>query len=674
MKFHLFSISVILFCFALSCTNLSNYANDNPYKEPPEPESDSITKWLENPKNLGDSSYKAVFLNRFEQQKSRKQWDSAAYIITTFGNALNRLNQYDSFFLYQTLRFFNECKEKVSPRFFSSLAYNLGVQYHKGFADKQDSAIYYYKKTFNLEKDYYTLRNSANARAMLAWIYTSQGQLDSALTETEKALEVYEQLNDTQLISIGLITKYQLFNTLSAFNEADKVLDKAIHLAKLSKDTSNIFTSYANKTQNMLGRNPFIRANPSPADTATLVYPDSLFLLYRQWKSAPPYYKFLAYYYKVIRLSINGDHAKAKIYLDSCRVASEQSGYQMTQTTYLGLKAFCESYTPDAIIDVSEHDSLATTAFKNSDFVTAYDMNYALIDHAIRNKDYKAALKYTEAMYQCRDSIYNLHKQGQLFELERKYQTEKKERQILLQKEEIKNKNRLLALVSTSSLILILGVLLFALLQKQKQLKKEKQMSQEFSGQLLQNSETERKRIANDLHDSVSHELLNLKNELGGDIKNIREKLDKVIGEIRTISRNLHPVMFDKIGLKLSIEQLTERIQNTSELFISTEINYKNQLSTHQELQLYRIIQEALTNTVKYASAHAAKVSIISNPDTVIVEIKDNGKGFDLNQKLYNSKSFGLYSILERSKVIGGSAEINPSDKGTIITVTIPVS
>ena len=202
-------------------------------------------------------------------------------------------------------------------------------------------------------------------------------------------------------------------------------------------------------------------------------------------------------------------------------------------------------------------------------------------------------------------------------------------------------------------------------------MKQDQTNSMNFTKQLLESTEDERKRIASDLHDSISHELLNLKSIFKQDFATVNTKIDSIINDIRGISRNLHPVMFDKIGLEPNIEQLVERIQQQNDFMVSTEINYKGSLNSADELQIYRIIQEALTNIIKYAKAHAGKITMMENKDNILVEIKDNGNGFNVKEALNSGKSFGLHNIIERSRVIGGEAQIQSSAEGTIINIKI---
>lgn len=299
------------------------------------------------------------------------------------------------------------------------------------------------------------------------------------------------------------------------------------------------------------------------------------------------------------------------------------------------------------------------------------NMFYGVLQsNAIQNNDFKNALHYEEEKQIIADSIGNIATREKIAELETIYQTEK-EQQIALQKTTIVNKNTTIALLASLFLGLFLTVVIYITRQKQKKLKLEKQNAQQYTKQLLEKTEEERKRIASDLHDSVSHELLSLKNSFEEKTEVTNTKIDAIINDIRIISRNLHPIMFDKIGLKASVEQLVERAQLVNDFMVTAEIDYSNSLSNSEELQLYRIIQESLSNIIKYANAVAAKITIQEKNNTLFVEIKDNGKGFNVSEKLNGKNAFGLHNIIERSRAIGGEAKINSDTNGTIITIEI---
>jgi signal transduction histidine kinase len=89
------------------------------------------------------------------------------------------------------------------------------------------------------------------------------------------------------------------------------------------------------------------------------------------------------------------------------------------------------------------------------------------------------------------------------------------------------------------------------------------------------NTKDERKRIAKDLHDNIGHELLNIKNSTHSNLHFNEKEIDHIIGEVREISHNLFPVMFEEIGLQLSLEQLAISSTKNTDLYISTDINYE---------------------------------------------------------------------------------------------------
>lgn len=164
---------------------------------------------------------------------------------------------------------------------------------------------------------------------------------------------------------------------------------------------------------------------------------------------------------------------------------------------------------------------------------------------------------------------------------------------------------------------------------------------------------------------------MSLKNANTEEYAQVNQKIDTIINDIRIISSNLHPVMFDKVGLQNTLEQIAEKVQLQNNFMLTTEINYTNGLTKASELQVYRIAQEAVTNILKYAEAIAGKITIAENTKEVQIEIKDNGKGFDVNTALNSSKSFGLHNIIEPSKAIGGKAIIISSSTETNININI---
>jgi len=289
-----------------------------------------------------------------------------------------------------------------------------------------------------------------------------------------------------------------------------------------------------------------------------------------------------------------------------------------------------------------------------------------------KNSNYERAIYFAHAwdsmnlIFKTNENLQKLNDVEYLLKEKTKEETINNQNNIIL-----KNKldfNRLIIFALLLACIII-GMVFY---REKKYVKIKRRQRMIFSRQLYEKIEEERKRIASDLHDGVSHELLTLKNNHSQTITSQQNNIDDIIENLRNISRNLHPVMFERLGLKASIEQLVERIQTLNIFLINTDLQYSGQLHKTTEIQLYRMIQEACSNIIKHSNAVAGRISIIEDNKMVTTTIEDNGKGFEVNKKLNSTDSFGLHNIKQRAKSLGGKASIVSTAKGTTITISIP--
>ncbi len=234
-------------------------------------------------------------------------------------------------------------------------------------------------------------------------------------------------------------------------------------------------------------------------------------------------------------------------------------------------------------------------------------------------------------------------------------------------------------------------VLSFALASKMNFYKKEKELIQQqayqqavnFSRDLINMQEAERKRIASELHDSLGQKLIVIKNKVfrftktssPGFQQNPEALADSVadaIQEVRSISYGLRPYQIDLLGLTQSIKSLV------SETFDAANIQYTFAVDdvdsiNNQEMQIniYRIIQECVNNIVKHANATATSIQIEIIQHNLAIVITDNGSGFAI-EKVQNG--FGLKGIKERLHILSGTIKFNQAEPtGAIITIHIPV-
>ena len=257
-------------------------------------------------------------------------------------------------------------------------------------------------------------------------------------------------------------------------------------------------------------------------------------------------------------------------------------------------------------------------------------------------------------------------------------ESKKNEKEILTQKAKIAELNRKRAVI-TSLLVgaILLGLLGFIYL-RWRTAQRERAAQAQFSQQLIQGQETERKRIARELHDSIGHALLLIKNKFSLNQTNfdsVTSMIDNTIEEVRNLSRDLHPHQLEANGLTNALEALVEKIGDTTEIFTSSNIESINDMwQPTQEIAIYRIVQEAFNNIIKHSEASAANLTIEKESDKVKFTVQDNGKGFNYHQKFKNTKSLGLKTLQERINFLKGEFTFDsPNGKGTQLVFRVPV-
>lgn len=249
------------------------------------------------------------------------------------------------------------------------------------------------------------------------------------------------------------------------------------------------------------------------------------------------------------------------------------------------------------------------------------------------------------------------------------------------------------------ALLALCGLAFAAYRWRIRQLRREQQRQVEFSRRLIDAHESERGRLAGELHDSLGQDLLVIKNwALVGlttteEDNSAREMLTEIanatshaIEDCREISHNLRPHQLDFIGLTEALRAMINKVAHSSGLQIEAQLDdMTGALPKEAEINLYRIVQESLNNVVKHARAHrvniAVKTELLSGKERAprtIVRIEDDGRGFDPFDPaaLSNGKrGLGLSSITERTQMLGGQVVIDSAPgRGTIVTVTIDPS
>lgn len=250
----------------------------------------------------------------------------------------------------------------------------------------------------------------------------------------------------------------------------------------------------------------------------------------------------------------------------------------------------------------------------------------------------------------------------------------------------------LTTLILLGTIIVIFFVAFIVLLsylfttRKNKLIHEKLLMKTQFEQELLQTQieiqEQTLKTISEEIHDNIGQVLslakLNLNTIEAAEnnkvkLTDTKNLISKAINDLRDLSRSLHGERIGDIGLKEAIANELIILQNTgqieTELIITGQV-YK--LDPQKEMVLFRIVQEASHNALKYANAIRLTLSLDYKPDIFCLTITDNGSGFQVNSLHVTQTGIGLKSMKNRAALIGGTFILNSSaEKGTNISIEL---
>jgi PAS domain S-box-containing protein len=213
-----------------------------------------------------------------------------------------------------------------------------------------------------------------------------------------------------------------------------------------------------------------------------------------------------------------------------------------------------------------------------------------------------------------------------------------------------------------------------------------------LAGRLIGAQETERARIARDLHDDVSQQLAvvsigfsDLKQRLGGypvseelrqDFVELQQQTLKLARSVRQISHDLHPTVLQHLGLVKGLTSYCGELGRAHGVAVSCSAEGDLEaLTPAAALCVYRIAQEALRNVIAHAGASRVDVRLVRMDDRAELTIADDGRGFDTTRRVERDKGLGLVSMSERARIIGGTVTIvSSANQGTRVQATIPMN
>ena len=544
----------------------------------------------------------------------------------------------------------------------------------------QDSAIYYGKialPKFKNSKDYVSIVALYNN---LASVYNNKGQYDKAISYRISGLKIAENQNLKQWIgtmSIGLSYDYHDFENYSnGVYYGKKAI--ACFLSKKDSRAKDIRSSFNATAINYDDWNKpdlalfyhkqnlkYLKGKDTLLLHSTFNNIGNTLLKQRKFEEAK---KWVLRAVKIIDYNVKQkdlvytDYNYATCFTNLATIATELNQFQEAKNYfYLALKFAKKSKTAEKIRDYYFQKAL-------------FNKKYNLLEETIKEQ---------ENYIQFRDSIYTSERDKTVAELETKYQTEKKEKQILEQQAEVKQKNIWLLLISG---VLLIGFVLFrnfkikSKLQKE-QLELENKLLEEQSNYKIQEQRLE---ISRELHDNVGSQLTFIISILDSSPVQFGDAIDKKIDTLSNFASKSIAELRDTIWVlnskKLSLTELKSRMLNfikdagdsvdSTQFHFDFEVKNEVQLTSKQAVNIYRVLQEIVNNSIKHANATTISVAINQTGNQLKIQISDNGTGFDYEAQ--KKKSFGLTNIQNRIQEINGDLKVqSASELGTQYSINI---
>lgn len=315
--------------------------------------------------------------------------------------------------------------------------------------------------------------------------------------------------------------------------------------------------------------------------------------------------------------------------------------------------------------------------------------------------DIKNGYKYSEKYIQLTDSLYQSNTKREITELEAKYNTAEKEKEInqleaQRQRAIITSERNYILFGSLSFVLLLVVAFLWKNNVSQKKLAVEieknyaqnlltlkNQKEMEIMQAAISGEEKERKRIARDLHDGIGSRLSTLKMRLATTLKNdainpseqetVADLLNVSISELRQVAYNLVPETLLKLGLEHALSDLCYSLQTTSVSIVFHASEIKQSISESNQITIFRIVQELINNALKHSECNEIIVDCSQNQNLFLITVEDNGIGFDA-EMTDEYMGLGLKNLKNRVALLNGKMDIQSAfGKGATFNIELNI-
>ena len=642
-------ISIFIFFFLLKTTEAQQHLVD------------SIAKELEQP--MADSNHAMSMMRLaidYEVVDTAKAYNA-------YKNAIKFASEKKLF--YQLGRIYQN----------QSFLYSSGARYIDS-RNSLDTAVLNYKRSNHPNAKLW----EANAYGDIANILKVQNNFEECVQYNLKCISIFEQLNLPDKLVVRYCNLSTVFGDLEEYTKQEEYAQKAVKISQKTRGKSNLFISYFMLTNSLTRQEKYNDAKTF-LDSAK-IYADenaNVDIVFS-------YYLIAAQVFRKL-----GNFDSAAYYFQKSYSVSEKNNYaygKAESLLQLGAVSILQK-------KYSEAENYLLNGIKQAEsigYFNVLDDGYKYLSdvYGVTGR-YKLAYEYFQKYKEASDSAISLESKKYATELEKKYESEKKDKQIVIQQSQLqKRKIMNYVLLGSAAVLLIISFLTYRNYDQKKKLQQQRIIELESEKKLtateavLKGEEQERTRLAKDLHDGLGGMLSGIKysfQTMKGNLimtpdnqqafERSMDMLDSSIKEMRRVAHNMMPEALVKFGLDTALKDFCNDISQSGAL----KVNYQSMgledavIDQTTGITIYRIVQELLNNTMKHAAAKTAIVQVSKTGGLLSVTVEDDGKGFDTSI-LKQSKGIGWSNIQHRIEFLKGKLDVNSQkEKGTSVLIELPV-
>lgn len=584
-----------------------------------------------------------------------------------------------------------QSREEIDSYYKKGLDYKISAQY--------DSALFLYDKALVGYTKLELPALIAGAINRIGVVHFRLGDYDKAMQFQLRSFRINDSIGERYGIMKNMLNMGNIFNSTLDYHAAKKHYQEAIKIGQevnkpglMARTLNNMGSLYIDHPDN----------NPNINPDSALFYFRKAFIIFEEFKSESDIvgslqnfgrvheekeqYDSALYFYKAALRKSDVTSIQATLYENLGNVHKKRGDTKLSLISYqTGLDLALESKVKNRVQTLSKN------------------IAEVLIDSGHSTK----AIPYLKQHMVYKDSVYNEEKIRQATMFKTIYQTERKEKELIAQKNQTreqetrareatlaKNQSQVMLLVA----LLLVGIVLTLFVQRNRitqiaarnlALAHNQEIDRLLQQQdlktfdaLIAGQEKERKRLAEELHDRLGSVLSAAKMHLEGGYEGglkqqqfdyINNLLSKAIDDTRQISHNMLSGVLTKFGLVAALHDLKETVSSADHLKVNFQTKgFDERLEGDKEVHLYRICQELLSNTLRHAEADHFRMQLEKDGSILTLKVTDNGKG---GADPDNNGGIGFRNIASRVEKIGGQWQISsPAGQGTAATVTLKLS